>query len=97
MVDAKRTGRVRRAVDRLGDDYLESYRAAVDHAFRVREGNARLTREFFTSHVVLMEEHAAHHERVVQETMRLTRKQSEALIALSLGGERKNPPPPRQP
>ena len=96
-MDAKKTERVRRAVEDLGDDYLDSYRAAVDHAFRVRESNARLTREFFTSHVVLMEEHAAHHERVVQEIMRLTRKQSEALVALSLGEERKNPPPPKQP
>ncbi|MEJ7818988.1 MAG: hypothetical protein WKF44_01660 [Rubrobacteraceae bacterium] len=78
------TGGFDRAVGQLGEAYLAPYRAAVDHAFRVRESNSRLTREFFTSHVALMEEHATLNQRTAREAFRLTREQSEALLALSM-------------
>lgn len=99
MVSERDADGVRKAVDGLGGIYLESYRAAVDHAFRVRESNARLTREFFTSHVALIEEHATLNERTIQETMRLSRKQSDALVALSknVGRTRIKLPPSPQP
>jgi hypothetical protein len=81
----------------VADPYLESYKVAVDHAFRLREMNTRMTREFFTTHIAVMERHAALNERVAQETVRLSREHSEALFQLSTGAIPKRLPPPRQP
>ena len=50
--------RAERAFEDLEDVYLESYRAAVDYAFRMRESNARITQNFFTGYIELMEDHA---------------------------------------
>lgn len=78
--------RFEQAVDDLGHTYLDSYRAAVDHAFRVRECNARITHDFFTSHIALMEDHATLNERIASETLRTAAEYQEAFLTLAEEG-----------
>lgn len=78
--------RVEEAFGDLEETYLASYRAAVDHAFRARESNARVTRNFFASYIALMEDHATLNERAAREALRNATERREAFLRLAEEG-----------
>lgn len=77
---------VEEAFGDLEETYLASYRAAVDHAFRARESNVRVTRNFFESYIALMEDHATLNERAAREALRSATERREAFLRLAEEG-----------
>ncbi len=83
-MDEKNANRTNEAAEVLAEAARESYRAAVDRAFAVQEGNMRLARSFFEDWVDTLHEEAELNRRTLQSLAEQAREQREAFQELSL-------------
>ncbi len=67
----------------IEENARESYRLAVDRAFDMQKGNARLSRRFFEGWVQTLEDQAELNRRTVQELEKIAREQSAFFRSLS--------------
>ncbi len=77
------TTRINEVTEELTQAAQESYKAAVDRAFAVREGNMRLAQGVFDDWVSTLQEQAELNRRTIQSLAELAREQREVFQELS--------------
>lgn len=82
-MNGERTQERKEAVERFDATARESYMAAVDRAFEVQKGGAKLSRAFFENWVQTLEEGVETNRRALEGLQRIATEQREAFFGLS--------------
>lgn len=83
MVNGDKTQERREAVERFDAAARESYMAAVDRAFEVQKGGAKLSRAFFENWVQTLEEGVEINRRALEDLQSIAAEQREVFYNLS--------------